>query len=110
MIKLLLVLLLGFCGTYGWLQRKISFAVGAGLPLVCALGILLVLQPDLSNRAARAMGVGRGVDLILYLWVVVTLLLLANVHFRLRSQRAMITTLTRDLALLEAEVRSNREA
>jgi hypothetical protein len=77
--------------------------VGAGLPIVCAAGSILVLKPQISNDVARFLGVGRGADLALYVWIVVSLLLLANIHFRLRSQKAMITHLTREIAIHEAD-------
>lgn len=103
MIKLVLVAALSFCAIYGWRQRRLSLFVGILLPFVCLAGVLLVLRPELSTEAANFLGVGRGVDLILYLWVAVSLLLLANIHFRLRAQHAMISVLTREVAILEAD-------
>ena len=110
MIKIILISALVFCAVYGWRQRRTSFLVGAGLPIVCAGGAILVLRPQLSNDVARFLGVGRGADLVLYVWIVVSLLLLANIHFRLRSQKAMITHLTRDIAIQQAEVGSSQAA
>jgi hypothetical protein len=83
--------------------------VGAGLPIVCAAGSILVLKPQISNDVARFLGVGRGADLALYVWIVVSLLLLANIHFRLRSQKAMITHLTREIAIHEADKNNTLE-
>ncbi len=103
MIKIVLICVLIFCGVYGWRQRRVSFLVGVGLPIVCIAGVILVIRPEYSTQLAHFLGVGRGADLILYLWMAVSLLLLANIHFRLRSQLAMITLLTRELAIQEAE-------
>jgi small membrane protein len=47
------------------------------------------------------------VDLILYLWVVISLLLFLNLHIKLRSQNELVTCLTRATAISEA---SRREA
>lgn len=102
MIKIPLIALLMFCGVYGWRQRRLSPFIGFVTPLVCMVGVALVIEPDWSQRAAGLLGVGRGADLILYLWTVVSVLLLANVHFRMRSYQEMLTVLTRELALLEA--------
>jgi len=107
MIKIILIAVLAFCGAYGWRQRRLSFLVGAGLPLICTLGAVLVLRPELSTQIARYLGVGRGVDLVLYLWMAVSLLLLANIHFRLRSQNATITLLAREIAIQEAEAQDS---
>lgn len=107
MIKIPLIALLLFCGVYGWRQRRLSPLVGFTTPLVCLVGAALVIEPDWSQWAAQLLGVGRGADLVLYLWTVVSVLLLANVHFRMRSYQEMLTVLTRELALLEA--RQDRE-
>ena len=102
MIKVAVVLLLLAVGLYGWRERKLSPAVGRATPTIAAAGIALTLQPEAATTIAHWLGVGRGADLIFYLWTLLSALLIANVHFRLRAQKAMLTTLTRELALLEA--------
>ena len=102
MIRIPLIALLLFCAFYGWRQRKLSPIVAYLTPLVCVLGIALVIRPDWSSQAAKLVGVGRGADLILYLWTAISILLLANTHFRMRILRADITVLAREVALLEA--------
>ena len=99
MIKLPLIALLIFCALYGWRQRALSPIVGFLTPFSCAVGVALVIRPDWSSEAARMLGVGRGADLVLYVWTAISILVLANIHFRLRAQHAMITLLTRELAL-----------
>jgi hypothetical protein len=108
-IKIPLIALLLFCAIYGWRQRSLSPAIGYLTPLTCALGIALVIRPDWSSDAARFLGVGRGADLILYVWTAISILVLANIHFRLRTFQAKMTTLTREIAILEARQRSEGE-
>lgn len=103
MIKIPLIGLLLFCAVYGWRQRSLSPAIGYLTPLTCLVGVALVIRPDWSSDAARLLGVGRGADLVLYVWTAVSILVLANIHFRLRSFKAEITTLTRELAILQAK-------
>ena len=103
MIKLPLIALLLFCALYGWRQRPLSPIVGFLTPLTCGVGIALVIRPDWSSEAARLLGVGRGADLVLYVWTAISILVLANIHFRLRAYHSMITLLTRELAILNAE-------
>lgn len=105
MIKLLLCLLLAGCGAYGWRERRMSPLVGYLTPLLSLAGILLVLNPQISSEIAKVLGVGRGADLVFYLWTVLSALLIANIHFRLRYQKELLTTLARDLALLSASRR-----
>ncbi|HEX5182703.1 MAG TPA: DUF2304 domain-containing protein [Allosphingosinicella sp.] len=106
MIRIPLILALAFFALYGWRQRRISPAIGFAMPLISLLGIALVLWPSWAQRAADLLGIGRGADLILYIWTVASLLLLANLHFRMRAQSAVITTLTRELAIIEARQRN----
>jgi hypothetical protein len=107
MIKIPLILGLAFFAFYGWRQRRVSPAIGFAMPLVSLLGVALVLRPQWAQQAAVLLGIGRGADLVLYLWTVVSLLLLANLHFRMRGQSAMITSLARELAILEARRRDD---
>ena len=55
------------------------------------------------------MGIGRGSDLILYTWVVISLLIMLNLHLKLRLQLDMITRLARAVAIDRAK-ESRREA
>lgn len=102
MIKLLLCLLLAGCGSYGWRERRMSPLIGYATPLLSLVGIVLVIYPELSSNFATLLGVGRGADLIFYLWTVISALLIANVHFRLRYQKELLTTLARELTLVRA--------
>lgn len=103
MIKVIISLLLLACAVYGWRERRLSPLVGFSTPLLAGLGIMITLRPDIATSAALFLGVGRGADLIFYLWTVLSLTLIANIHFRLRLQRTMLTDLTRELALLRAD-------
>jgi len=108
MIKIPLIMLLMFCAFYGWRQRRISPVIGLLTPAICIVGIVLVIEPQWSTQLARLFGVGRGADLVLYVWTAISILLLANTHFRLRSYQEMLTVLTREVAILEAR-QNNRE-
>jgi hypothetical protein len=106
MIKIPLILGLAFFAFYGWRQRRVSPVIGFATPLVSLAGIALVLRPQWAQGAADLLGIGRGADLVLYVWTIVSLLLLANLHFRMRGQSEVITTLTRELAILDARQRN----
>jgi small membrane protein len=107
MIKIPLIVLLLFCAFYGSRQRSVSPVIGLLTPVACAIGIVFVVQPQWSTDVAKLFGVGRGADLVLYIWTAISVLLLANTHFRLRSYQAMLTVLTREVAILEARQARN---
>ena len=58
--------------------------------------------PTHASRLAALVGIGRGVDLILYLWVVISLIVLLNLHLKLRAQMEVITVLAREIAIANA--------
>lgn len=66
-------------------------------------GITFVLQPELTNRLAATLGVGRGADLLLYVWVVVSLALFAHLQLALLRSKERLTEVARALALATAQ-------
>lgn len=71
--------------------------------------IMFVLFPQLSNKIAFLVGVGRGADLFLYFFAVFTIFVLIVVYSRIeRAQRAIIE-LVRYIALKDAQPASSSE-
>ena len=56
-------------------------------------------MPSESTRLAEFAGIGRGVDLILYTWVGISLIIILNLHLKLRTHLELITVLARTIAL-----------
>jgi len=98
----MLSLLLCSVLVYSWAEYRRSPAV-ALLSFISGLaGLYFVWIPSHSTRVAEFIGVGRGVDLIMYLWVCISLIVLLNLHLKLRSQLELITALARAIALANA--------
>ncbi len=76
-------------GFFSWL----AFWLSAGA---------VVLWPDSSSWLATVLGVGRGVDLMLYLSVMLIFYLLFRIFVRLEKQEKEITKLVRKMALDES--------
>jgi hypothetical protein len=70
---------------------------------ILALGALSVLFPDSLTSVAHVVGVGRGADLLLYLLAVCFLLTVTVLFRRIAELEQRCVTLTRTLALVEAE-------
>jgi hypothetical protein len=70
--------------------------------MVVALGIVAVLWPTLTVYAANAVGVKRGTDLVLYVFVMVFLYSSAVTSQRLHRLEHHVATLTRELAIESA--------
>lgn len=75
------------------LRDRLIFAV------IVALGVVLALYPDLSTRAANAIGIGRGADLLLYMFLLFSLFYNVHLATRLRTIDAQITRMVRDMAI-----------
>jgi hypothetical protein len=66
---------------------------------IILVGLVFVWTPDFTSTIAAMVGVGRGADLIMYLWIVLNLLLIVRLHIKLREQSDSVTVLARQIAL-----------
>ena len=99
---LLTLFLLGLI-VYAWLQQKQFPMVGRTLPLVCMLGIYAAWFPESTSQAASWVGIGRGVDLMLYVWIMASGLLILVLHLKLVAQQRQLTELARYVAIAGAQ-------
>jgi hypothetical protein len=95
---LLTVLLAGIV-LYAWREYRRSPVISVASTLVSGIGLYLVWIPSHATRLAEWAGVGRGVDLVIYVWVVISLLVILNLHLKLRAQMELITKLARSMAV-----------
>ena len=106
--QLILTGLLGGILLYAWGQYRRAPVIGLVSMLAALTGLYFVWFPAQASRLAALVGIGRGVDLILYVWVVISLIVLLNLHLKLRAQMELITVLARRLALANADAQSTR--
>ena len=65
--------------------------------------VMSIFFPTLLSQLARLVGVGRGVDLMLYAFIVSFLVYMSTTHQRFRQTETTLTKLSRRIALDEAE-------
>jgi hypothetical protein len=70
---------------------------------ISALGILFVVFPSLTDRIAHVVGVGRGADLITYLFIVFFFLVGILLYSKIRKIEADQTELVRKISIQNAE-------
>ncbi len=87
------------CLVYAFLQKERSAVMSAAITAASAVGCVFVWMPELSSDIAGLLGVGRGADLILYCWVIITLFIALNLHLKLNAQNEALTELVRAIAL-----------
>jgi small membrane protein len=94
-------LLLGTVFLYAWIEYRRSPVVAVLSSMVALAGLYFVWVPSHSTWLAEFVGIGRGVDLILYTWVGISLIVILNLHLKLRTQLELITVLARKIALAD---------
>ena len=98
-VQILLTLGLAFCLVYAFAQRKKSRLVSLALSVIAIAAIYFVQFPESANTLAHFVGVGRGADLILYCWLVISLIVSVDLQFKILALQGMLTELTREIAL-----------
>lgn len=101
MIQLFLSVLLAGVALMIGLQRTTSRLVRVAVLVVIGLGVYFVWAPNETTRLAALLGVGRGADLVLYLWVVITLALIVLLYLKIVRLSRKVTQLTRAAALAD---------
>jgi hypothetical protein len=86
---------------YAWIEYRRSPVVAVLSSMVALAGLYFVWVPSQSTKLAEFVGIGRGVDLILYTWVGISLIVILNLHLKLRTQLELITVLARKIALAD---------
>lgn len=101
-----ILLLLGLAAT-GWLvflrRNRLPFHIMTVFVLIAA-GAVAVVVPDSTNRVAHIVGVGRGADLVTYIAIIAVMFVLVHYYTKFVDLQRQITTLTRELAILRADL------
>lgn len=84
-------------------QKRLVRTIRLSLYIVITSGLFFVWSPQHSTMIANALGVGRGVDLIYYIWIVLSLAVFVNIHLKLRENTLLVTQLARQIAIREAQ-------
>jgi len=84
-------------------QTRLLGPIRLGLYAVIIAGIFFVWSPDYATWIANAMGIGRGADLIYYIWMVLSLAVFINIHLKLKENVTLVTQLARQMAIADAQ-------
>lgn len=99
---LLIALILGL-GFYIFALRSVLTDRLAML-LLAALGVALVAWPGLAEDVARMFGIGRGTDLVFYLFIIFCLFRFVSASAAQRRLERRLTDVVRELALRDAQM------
>jgi hypothetical protein len=106
MTAIKIVLVLAIIGMF-WAFRnrsRVGLRAGARLAAIALafLAIVSIIDPTVTQRAAEALGVTRGTDLVLYLLVIVFAGTSLGFYFRFRELERRLADLARAEAIREA--------
>ena len=100
--QFVLSMLLCIVLVYAWVEHRRSPIVALLSGGTALAGLYFIWFPTHTTWVAELVGIGRGADLILYMWVCISLVILLNLHLKLRAQHELITALARTIALTSA--------
>ena len=106
-LKIILTPVLFALIVYAIFQHQRARLVTNSVCLLAIVGTVFLWNPELSNQAATYVGIGRGADLLLYCFVIVTLIVILNLYLRQRIIFQQVTQLARVIAI-QGAVRSPR--
>ncbi len=103
-IRILLLAGLAAIGWFVFLRRNRLPLHIMTVFVLLAGGALAVLFPDITSQIAQFVGVGRGADLVTYVALVAILFVLVHYYSRFVELQQQVTQLTREIAIMRAEV------
>ncbi len=81
------------------LHQNVNAMMRIGLSIIVGAGIVLSWFPDLANVVANLVGVGRGTDLMLYVWILISMMVTLMIYTKFVNLNHAMTTLVRKIAL-----------
>ncbi|MCJ7513564.1 MAG: DUF2304 domain-containing protein [Anaerolineales bacterium] len=72
--------------------------------VLVGIGLVLAAWPNLTSLIANSIGIGRGTDLLLYVFVVFCIFLFAHILGQQHRLASLVVTLVREEALHNAKV------
>lgn len=101
-IQLLLTAGLAVLFFYALIARRSARLVSLSMLAVVLIGLVFVWVPELSTALAHVLGVGRGTDLVMYVWILASMLIAFNLHLTCRRLSRDLGRLARGMAVDEA--------
>lgn len=105
MTAIQIVLITGVLFILLYFIQRIKHAVLSVLLMVILSGtaVFFILQPELTNKIAHVIGVGRGSDLVFYISILLFWYVILRLYARVRKLEEIITALIRQDAIKNSE-------
>lgn len=102
-IQILLITVIVLIAVYFFIRLHNSILDILLLLLMVSTGIIFIIFPDTTTAIAHKLGVGRGVDLVFYLSIVIFWFIIIKLYTRIRKLEKIVTDVVRKDTLSEAD-------
>lgn len=106
-IQVILTIGILVIGIYSFKKLRSSAIDALFILLIVCTGILFIFFPELSNKVAHLLGVGRGADMIFYLSILFFGFLILKLYSKVRKIEQILTQVIREKSLVEAKMGNN---
>lgn len=101
-IQLLLLTGVAFIGLFFFIRLKKRTLDILLLALMVGCAGMFVIWPDITNKIATRLGVGRGADLVFYVSILLFWFVILKLYARIRRLEQLLTQIVREDALNKA--------
>lgn len=106
-IQLLLISSFVFTALYFFVRLRNRIADVIILLLLAGAAVLFVLFPEWTNTIAKKLNVGRGADLVFYLFIVLISFIILKLYSKIRILEQQFTEIVRKKTIDEADENNN---
>lgn len=107
-VQIMLLVFILFAASRAVLQFRggtIRFGALTFWLLIWAVAIVAIFYPEETTRLAKLLGIGRGVDVVVYASIAILFYLVFRLHVYLENIRTEISRLIREVAIKEVKKR-----
>ena len=97
------ILILFFIGRF-LIRRENKLFSRMLIVVLIIVGIISVIEPSFTSTIAQKVGIGRGTDLIFYLYIFASLLLFGFLRNKINDLNRTLTKLIREIAIMNAKI------
>jgi len=101
-IQLILLTGVVFIGIFFFIRLKKRTLDILLLVLMVGCAAVFVIWPDITNKIATRLGVGRGADLVFYISILIFWFIILKLYARIRKLEQLLTEIVREDALNKA--------
>lgn len=89
-------------------EKKLSSFAFLFWNFIWMIGLVVIFFPEVSSKAAKMLGIGRGVDVILYSSIIALFYLIFRLYIKIEDTQRQITEIIRKIALKNIPLKNKK--